>query len=136
MVLEHPLCSVESDTMALATDGPLAGQTFGLLGFNWVPRFLAHYVRDEGVLDLEEGVRRLTGLPADRLGLRDRGYLRAGSAADVVVFDLAGLTDNSSFAAPTVYASGICEVIVNGAVVFAEGERTGQHGGRVLRRAG
>jgi N-acyl-D-aspartate/D-glutamate deacylase len=135
MVLEHPLCSVESDTMALATDGPLAGRSFGLLGFNWVPRFLAHYVRDEGVLGLAEGVRRLTGLPADRLGLRDRGYLRTGSAADVVVFDLAALSDNSSFANPTVYASGISQVLVNGAIVFAKGERTGEQGGRVLRRS-
>ncbi|MCP5025686.1 MAG: D-aminoacylase [Actinomycetia bacterium] len=135
MVLEHPLCSVESDTMALANDGPLAGQTFGLLGYNWVPRFLAHYVRDEGVLDLEEAVRRLTGLPADRIGLPDRGYLRSGLAADLVVFDLAEMRDNSSFSDPTVYAGGISHVLVNGALVLDEGGRTGATGGQVLRRA-
>ncbi len=133
MVLEHPLCSIESDTAAMATDGPFAGRMAALLGFNWVPRFLGHYVRDEGLLGLEEGIRRLTGLPADRIGLTDRGYLRSGAAADVVVFDLDGLRDNSSFGDPTVYASGIEAVVVNGEVVFADGERTGAHGGRVLR---
>ena len=136
MVLEHPLCAVESDTMALATDGPLGGRMMGLLGFNWVPRFLAHYVRDEGVLSLEEGVRRLTGLPADRLGLDNRGYLRIGAAADVVVFDLDGLRDNSTFENPTVYASGIEQVVVNGELVFSKGDRTEAHGGQVLRRQG
>ncbi len=134
LALEHPLCSVESDTMAMATDGPLAGRTFGLQGFNWVTRFLGHYVRDEAVLALEDGVRRLTGLPADRLGLSDRGCLTNGSAADVVVFDLEGLSDNASFEDPTVYAGGIDHVVVNGSVVFSDGERTGAIGGRVLRR--
>ncbi|MFT5530262.1 MAG: N-acyl-D-amino-acid deacylase [Candidatus Poriferisodalaceae bacterium] len=133
MVLEHPLCSVESNTMALANDGPLAGPMMSVLGFNWVPRFLGHYVRDEGILIAEEGVRRLTGLPAGRLGLHDRGHLKQGYGADVVVFDLARLRDNSSFEDPTVYADGIDQVFVNGALVFNEGLRTGEHGGRVLR---
>lgn len=134
LVLEHPLCSVESDTLAAATDGPLAGQVFGLLGYNWVPRFLGHYVRDEGVLDLAEGIRRLTGLPADRLGLTDRGYLRPGYAADLVVFDLDGLSDNSSFAQPAVYAGGINHVVVNGTRVLDPNGRTGATAGQVLRR--
>lgn len=134
MVLEHPLCSIESDTMALANDGPLAGRMMSVLGYNWVPKFLGHYVRDEGLMSLEEGVRRLSGLPADRLGLADRGYLRKGAAADVVVFDLAGLRDNSSFENPTVYASGIEHVLVNGVVNYSGGERTSDRGGQVLRR--
>ena len=134
MVLEHPLCSIESDTMALANDGPLAGRMMSVLGYNWVPKFLGHYVRDEGLLSLEEGVRRLSGLPADRLGLVDRGYLRVGAAADVVVFDLGGLRDNSSFENPTVYASGIDHVLVNGVVNYSRGVRTSERGGRVLRR--
>jgi len=135
LALQHPLCSIESDTMALANDGPLAGRMMGVLGFNWVPRFLGHYVRDQGLLRIEEGVRRLTGLPADRIGLADRGYLRQGNAADVVVFDLAKMRDNSSFENPTVYADGIDTVLVNGAVVYQAGARTGEHGGQVLRRA-
>ncbi|MCP3936237.1 MAG: D-aminoacylase [Actinomycetia bacterium] len=136
LALEHPLCSVESDTMAMANDGPLAGRMMGVLGYNWVAKFLAHYVRDEQVLGLEDGVRRLTGLPSDRLGLADRGYLAEGFAADVVVFDLAAMRDNSSFSNPTVYADGIDHVLVNGAVAFSGGERSSDHSGRVLRRTG
>ena len=134
LALEHPLCAVESDTMAMANDGPLAGRMFSVLGYNWVARFLGHYVRDEAILSLEEGVRRLSGLPADRLGLRDRGYLRPGAAADVVVFDLAGVRDNSSFENATVYADGIEHVWVNGVTAFADGARNPDHAGEVLRR--
>ena len=134
MVLEHPLCAVESDTMALATDGPLKGRLMGLEGFNWVAKFMSHYVRDEGILPLEEGVRRLTGLPSDRLGLADRGYLRVGSAADVVVFDLAGMRVMSTFTEPAVYAEGIDQVLVNGVTAFSDGQRTPNHAGQVLRR--
>ena len=134
LALEHPLCAVESDTMAMANDGPFAGRMFSVLGYNWVSRFLSHYVRDERVLSLEEGVRRLTGLPADRLGLTDRGYLREGAAGDVVVFDLDGVRDNSSFENATVYADGFEHVFVNGVVAFSEGRRNPDHAGQVLRR--
>ena len=136
MVLEHPLCSVESDTTAMGTDGPFAGRMAGVHGYNWAPMFLARYVRDLGILTLEEGVRRLTGLPADRLGLTDRGYLREGSAADVVVLDPDAMRAETSFENPTVYADGVDHVVVNGELVFTEGDRTGRHGGRVLRRGG
>ncbi len=135
MVLAHPLCGVESDTMALATDGPLQGRLMGLEGFSWVAKFLGHYVRDEGILDLAEGVRRLTGLPAERIGLTDRGYLRVGLAADVVVFDLAAMRARSSFAEPAVYSEGVDYVLVNGVAAFSAGERTTNHAGKVLRRA-
>jgi N-acyl-D-aspartate/D-glutamate deacylase len=134
LALEHPLCAVESDTMAMANDGPLAGRMFSVLGYNWVARFLGHYVRDEMVLSLEDGVRRLSGLPADRLGLIDRGYLRPGAAADVVVFDLARIRDNSSFENATIYADGIERVWVNGVTAFSGGARNPEHAGAVLRR--
>jgi len=135
LALEHPLCSVESDTMAMANDGPFAGRMFSVLGYNWVARFLGHYVRDERVLSLEDGIRRLTGLPAERLGLTDRGVLEAGKAADVVVFDLDGVRDNSSFENATVYADGIDHVLVNGVLAFGDGTRTPDHAGQVLRRS-
>ncbi len=135
MVLEHPLCAVESDTMALATDGPLGGRIMGLEGYSWVAKFLSHYVRDEGILSLEEGVRRLTGLPADRIGLADRGYLRVGAAADVVVLDLDKVKARSTFAEPAAYSEGIEHVLVNGVPAFSEGQRSSNHAGQVLRRA-
>jgi len=105
----------------------------GLDGFNWVAKFLSHYVRDEEILTLEEGVRRLTGLPSDRIGLADRGYLRVGSAADVVVFDLSALRVMSTFAEPAAYAEGIDHVLVNGVTAFSDGQRTPNHAGQVLR---
>lgn len=134
IAMQHPLCSIESDTMAMATDGPFAGRTFGLVGYNWVSRFLGHYVRDSGVLSLEEAVRRITALPAERLGLGDRGRLELGAAADVTVFDLDGVRDNSSFEDPAVYADGFDHVIVNGVPAFTEGQRLAEHAGQVLRR--
>jgi len=134
LALSHSLCSVESDTMAMANDGPLAGRMMSVLGYNWVARFLSYYVRDEGVLGLEEGIRRLTGLPADRIGLTDRGYLKPGNAADVVVFELQNMRDNSSFENATVYADGIDHVFVNGVAAFNDGVRNPEHAGRVLRR--
>ncbi len=133
IALEHPLCAVESDTMAAANDGPLQGRMMGVLGYNWVARFLGHYVRDEKVISVEDGIRRLTQLPASRLGLTDRGVLAKGNAADVVVLDLNGVIDNSSFSDPTVYADGIDEVIVNGVSAFSQGQRSPDHAGRVLR---
>lgn len=133
MAIEHPLCAIESDTMAMGNDGPFAGRMMGVHGYNWAPKFLARYIRDQKLLSLEEGVRRLTGLPADRLGLDKRGYLREGNAADIVVLDLDAMRPDSSFEDPMHYADGISSVMVNGALVFDGTDRTGNHGGQVLR---
>lgn len=135
LAMAHPLCAIESDTMAMANDGPFAGRMMGVHGYNWAPKFLARYVRNEKLLTLEEGVRRLTGLPAERLGLNNRGTIADGRAADLVVMDLEPMRADSSFEEPTRYADGISTVIVNGTIVFTDGERTGAHGGQVLRRS-
>ena len=134
LALAHPLCAVESDTMALANDGVLAGIKFGFLGYNWVARYIAHYLRDKKVLSLEEGLRRITSLPASRIGLTDRGCLRPGAAADVTIFNLEKIKDNSSIPNPNVYPDGFEYVIVNGVVAFNQGQRTPDHAGKVLRR--
>ncbi len=134
LVLASPLCAVESDTMALANDGVLKGKQLGLLGYNWTARFIAYYIRDEKVLSLEEGIRRLTSLPASRVGLTDRGRLTPGAAADVTIFNLDKVKDNSSFTDPTIYADGFEHVIVNGVPSFTQGKRTPNHAGVVLRR--
>jgi N-acyl-D-aspartate/D-glutamate deacylase len=134
LALAHPLCAVESDTMALANDGVLAGIKFGFLGYNWTARYIAHYLRDNKVLTLEEGLRRITSLPASRLGLSDRGLLKPGAAADVTIFDLDRVRDNSTITNPNVYPDGFDHVIVNGVVAFRRGKRMPQHAGRVLRR--
>ena len=134
LALANPLCAVASDTMALANDGILKGRQLGFLGYNWAARYIAYYLRDEKVLSLEEGIRRLTCLPASRVGLTDRGLLVPGAAADITIFNLEKVKDNSSFKDPTIYAGGFEHVIVNGVPALSQGTRTPDHAGIVLRR--
>lgn len=95
-------------------------------------RVLAVYVRERGVLTLEEAVRKMTSLPAQRLGLADRGLLRPGMKADLVLFDPDAVRDVASFAAPHAYAEGFAAVVVNGMIVFDGQAMTGARPGRVL----
>jgi N-acyl-D-amino-acid deacylase len=97
-------------------------------------RFLARYVREQGVLTLEEAIRRMTSLPADTFGWNDRGRIAPGMAADLVVFDPATVADPASYADPHHYAAGISDVIVNGVPVIREGTLTGNRPGGALRR--
>lgn len=98
------------------------------------PRVLGHYCREEKLFPLEEAVRRMTGLPAERFGLAGRGRLRPGAYADVTVFDPAAIIDRASFAEPTLPAAGIPLVLVNGQAVWRDGAATGARPGRALRR--
>jgi dihydroorotase/N-acyl-D-amino-acid deacylase len=104
--------------------------------FGTYTRVLGHYVRDEGVLPLEDAVRKMTSAVADRLFLRDRGLLRAGMKADVVLFDPAAVADRATFANPHQLSVGIRDVWVNGVRVLREGEHTGATPGRWLRGPG
>jgi N-acyl-D-amino-acid deacylase len=98
------------------------------------PRILARYVRDQGILSLEEAVRRMSSLPADQFGLSKRGYIREGYWADLVVVDMDRVDENGSWRIPAAYPRGIEHVFVNGTQAIAEGEFTGQLGGQVLAR--
>jgi N-acyl-D-aspartate/D-glutamate deacylase len=93
---------------------------------------LGYYVRDQKVLTLEDAVRKMTSLPAQILGLRDRGQIRDGFAADVVVFDPATVRETNSFEKPKSYPIGIPYTIVNGVVVIDGGKHTGARPGRAL----
>ncbi|MCS7316598.1 MAG: amidohydrolase family protein, partial [Bryobacterales bacterium] len=95
-------------------------------------RVLARYVRERRVLSLEEAVRKMTSLPAARLGLGERGLLRPGMYADVVVFDPSRVLDRATFAQPHQYAEGFRHVLVNGRPVLLDGRMTGERPGRVL----
>ena len=132
-VLENPLCAVASDTMALCNEGRLKGRQMGYHGYNWTTKYIVNYLRDQQVLSLEEGIRRITGLPATRVGLQDRGTLTNGAAADIAIFDLDSIRDNSSFAEPDVYADGFEHIFVNGVLTYSQGQRTAHHGGKILR---
>ena len=95
-------------------------------------RVLGHYVRDSKVIRLEEAIRRMTSLPAQKFHLRDRGLIREGMAADIVVFDESVVGDQSTFSKPHAYSSGFRYVLVNGQIVINEGKHTGVRSGVVL----
>jgi N-acyl-D-amino-acid deacylase len=99
-------------------------------------RFLGRYVRDEHVTSLSEAIRRLSALPAHNLKLRDRGELRAGAFADIVVFDPAKIADHATFDQPQQFATGMRDVFVNGVQVLKDGEHTGAKPGQVVRGPG
>ena len=137
-ILAEPYVAVGSDA-ALRRLPDLAGgkaprglshpRAYGTTG-----RFLGRYVREAGLMDWQEGVRRLTSLPADILGLADRGRLLEGAWADLVVFDRDSIGDRATYQRPWVTPAGIRHVFVNGELVVTDGRHTGAMPGRVLRR--
>jgi N-acyl-D-amino-acid deacylase len=98
-------------------------------------RVIAEYVRSRGVLTLEDAIRRMTSLPARTFGLSDRGMLREGMAADLVMFDPSRVEDKSTYVKPHQYSTGFDMVIVNGKIVVDQGKMTDARGGRPLRHA-
>jgi N-acyl-D-amino-acid deacylase len=134
-VMRHPWVAIASDAAARARSGPLSEGRPHPRAFGTFPRVLGHYVRERGVLTLEEAVRKMTGLPAGILGLADRGVLREGARADAVVFDPATITDQATFEQPLEPPVGVRHVIVNGQVVVSEGSITEARPGRVLGRS-
>lgn len=136
LCLEQPECAVISDTKALNRDGPLADTIGSLSGYGWVARLLGHYVREAGVLTLPDAVRRITSLPADRLGLADRGRVRPGAVGDLVVFDPIAVRDTSDIREPRRHPEGFRHVVLGGVPTLRDGHRTSANPGRVLRRAG
>ncbi len=132
--LRQPWVMIGSDGECRAVEGPYGAGKPHPRNYGTCPRFLGHYVRERGVVSLPEAIRKMTGLPAEKLGLRDRGRLAPGAAADVVVFDPAAVADLATFAEPHRYPRGMPWVLVNGAPVIAEGRHTGSRPGRVLSR--
>lgn len=128
--------SFGSDGEASAPEGVFLKSSTHPRAYGNFARFLGKYVRDEKVVPLAEAVRRLTSQPASNLGLRDRGLLKAGMAADVVLFDPATIADHSTFAKPMQYATGVHQVFVNGIQVLKDGEPTGAKPGRFVKGAG
>jgi N-acyl-D-amino-acid deacylase len=101
-----------------------------------VARLLGRYVRDEKLISLPDAVRKLTSLPATNWGIRDRGLLKAGYFADVVIFDPATIADRATFEKPMQFATGVNNVFVNGKQVLKNGEPTGVKAGRFVRGPG
>ena len=131
-VMAHPATMI-------ASDGGVVPFGFGVphpRSYGTFARVLGVYVREKGVIGLEDAVRKMTSLPASRLGLMDRGLLRAGMKADIAVFDAARVKDMATFDKPHQYAAGFEYVLVNGQVVYESGQMTAARPGRVVYGAG
>ena len=137
--LQHPACALGLDTFAYDTDFHLDSpfpnsimahqNTYGML-----PRFIRRFVREKGVLTLEEAIRKATSVAAERLGIDDRGSLKTGHYADIVLFDPERITDTGDWLNPAQPPAGIHCVLVNGQVVYENGVGTAARPGRVVRR--
>ena len=129
-----PWVTVGSDANALAVTGITGQGKPHPRSYGTHARVLGPFVRDLRLLTLEQAVAKMTGVAARALGLADRGLLRAGAWADVVVFDPARVADRATYEEPHRYATGVSTVVVNGQVVIDGGDHTGALPGRVLRR--
>lgn len=133
LALIQPWCSIGSDGLAFAAEGPLRRGHPHPRSFGTFPRVLGVYVRERKLLTLEEAVRKMTSQNAAKIGVHDRGLLRPGMYADVTVFDPENVIDRATYLEPFHYSTGINLVIVNGQVVFENGKHTGAMPGRALR---
>jgi dihydroorotase/N-acyl-D-amino-acid deacylase len=131
-----PWVGVGMDFGAVAPDGPLQMRVVHPRAYGTFPRILGRYVREEQVLTLEAAVHKMTGVAAERMGLRDRGVLREGAFADITVFDPATVADRATFQNPHEPSVGIRYVLVNGRFTLDDGHLTGERPGRALRGPG
>jgi N-acyl-D-amino-acid deacylase len=134
--LQLPYVSLGSDAESMPAEGRFLTRGAHPRAYGNFARFLGKYVRDEKIMSLEEGIRRLTTLPAANLKLEKRGALKVGFYADIVVFDAATIQDHATFEAPHQYSTGISHVFVNGKQVLKEGQHTGVYSGRFVRGPG
>lgn len=131
-----PWMSFGSDEEAPAVEDPFLGYNNHPRAYGNFARLLGKYVRDEKATTLSDAIRRLTSFPATNLGLVDRGALKPGYAADMVIFDPAGIRDHATFDKPAQYATGVRHVLVNGVQVLKNGEHTGATPGRFVKGPG
>jgi len=128
-IMQHPTVSIACDCDAIPEDSINHPRYWGTF-----PKVLGEYVREKGALTLEEAVYKMTGLPAKTIGIKDRGLLKPGMAADITVFDPATIIDHATFENPTARPDGIVHVILNGEFAFTDGSVTGVQAGEVLKR--
>jgi dihydroorotase/N-acyl-D-amino-acid deacylase len=136
LALRQPWVSVDNDSQGTAPDGQLGTEHPHPRAYGAFPQVLRKYVREEHVLTLEDAIRKFSALPAERMRLADRGVLKRGMWADVVVFDPEQVRDLATFASPNQLAVGMDYVLVNGVPVIAEGKATDALPGKVLRGPG
>lgn len=134
IVFTHDNCMVGSDATTLAPDGPLGDAIFHG-AYTWAAWYLRHFAVETKQIPLTEAIYRITGLPARRLGLNDRGVVRLGAWADLAIFDPATFTERGTVAEPNRLATGMRYVFVNGVLTLRDGEPTGLRAGQVLQKA-
>jgi dihydroorotase/N-acyl-D-amino-acid deacylase len=134
--LKQPWTSLCLDAGELSLDGPLYEPHTHPRAFGAMPRFLGHYVRDQHLLPLEQGIRKMTSLPAQRERLLDRGLLKEGYFADITIFDPATIQDVGTYREPSQVSKGVKFVFLNGQLEFEDGKLTGRTAGHVLRGPG
>ena len=134
--LRQPWTSIGLDANELSLDGPLFEPHTHPRAFGSMPRFLGHYVRDLQLLPLEQAIRKITSLPAQRERLVGRGLLKEGFFADITIFDPGSIIDKATYQQPAQLAEGVKFVLVNGQVVFENGKATGAMPGRALKGQG
>ncbi|MHA2394397.1 MAG: N-acyl-D-amino-acid deacylase family protein [Promethearchaeota archaeon] len=132
-VLKSRFSMIGSDGYALAPYGVLSKGFYHPRMYGCFPRLFKRYVREEGLLTVEEAVRKASSFPAQKLGIWDRGLIREGMWADIVIFDLNKIADKASEEEPYLYPEGIDYVIVNGVLTVQKGEHTGMLAGQILR---
>ncbi|GAC1431466.1 MAG: amidohydrolase family protein [Terriglobales bacterium] len=136
LALQQPWVSIDNDSSGTSPDGILGKEHPHPRAYGTFPRILRKYVREEKKLTLEDAIRKFSALPAQKLHLADRGVLKAGMWADVVIFDPATVRDVATFENPNQLSEGMEYVLVNGVPVIEKGKMTGAHSGKVLRGAG
>ena len=136
LALQQPWVSIDNDSEGTSPEGILGQDHPHPRAYGTFPRILAKYVREEKVLTLEDAIRKFSALPAQRMRLTDRGVLKAGMWADIVVFDPATVRDRATFDNPNQLSEGMEFVLVNGVPVIDQGKMTGAFPGKVLRGAG
>ena len=133
LIIKHPQVMIASDSSAKAPYGELGKGKPHPRGYGTFPRAIQEYARERELVTLPEIIRKMTSMPADRLGLTRRGRIKEGDYADICILDYGNVRDNATYAQPHQYPSGIECVLVNGQVVIQNGEHTGNFPGKVIR---
>lgn len=132
-ILAHPKVMISSDAGSHAPYPPMNNEIAHPRAYGTFPRAIARYVRERKICSLEEMIKKMTSMPANKLGIKDRGIIAKNNYADIVIFDYETIQDRASFTDPHQYPSGIPYVIVNGKIVIENGKQTGELPGSVIR---
>jgi len=136
LALEQPWVAIDNDSSGTSPEGILGQEHPHPRAYGTFPRILRKYVREEKKISLEDAIRKFSALPAERMRFTDRGVLKAGMWADVVIFDPATVRDRATFDRPNQFSEGMEYVLVNGVPVIDQGQMTGARPGKLLRGPG